>query len=42
MGRIIAERLGITAVNYLDGRIITQESTSENDVHDPSEGQDWN
>ena len=34
--------VGITAVTYLDGRIITQESTNENDVTDPSEGRDWN
>ena len=34
--------VGITAVTYLDERIITQESTNENDVPDPSEGQDWN
>ncbi len=34
--------VGITAVTYLDGRIITQESTNENDVTDPSEGQNWN
>ena len=34
--------VGITGVTYLDGRIITQESTNENDVADPSEGQDWN
>ena len=31
----------ITAITYKDGKIITQESVNEN-VSDPSEGQDWN
>ena len=33
---------GITAITYKDGKIITQESISERNQLDPSEGQDWN
>ena len=32
----------ITAITYLNGKIITQESVGERDQPDPSEGQDWN
>ena len=32
----------ITAITYKDGKIITQESISERNQPDPSEGQDWN
>ena len=32
----------ITAITYLNGKIITQESVGEGDQPDPSEGQDWN
>ena len=31
----------ITAINYKDGKIITQESISERNQPDPSDGQDW-
>ena len=37
-----AFNLGMTAVTYLDGKIITQETVGERDLPDPSEGQDWN
>ena len=33
---------GICTVTYLDGLIITSESTGENHDQDPSERQDWN
>ena len=32
----------ITAITYKDGKIITQESISERNQPDPSDGQDWN
>ena len=32
----------ITAITYKDGKIITQESISERNQPDPSEGQEWN
>ena len=32
----------ITATTYKDGKIVTQESISERNQPDPSEGQDWN
>ena len=38
----LAFNLGMTAVTYLDGKIITQETVAEMDLPDLSEGQDWN
>ena len=32
----------ITAITYKDGKIITQESISESNQPDLSDGQDWN
>lgn len=32
----------ITTITYKDGKIITQESISERNQPDPSDGQDWN
>jgi hypothetical protein len=37
-----AFNVGMTAVKYLDGKIITQETIGERDLPDPSEGEDWN
>ena len=31
-----------TYANYIDGKIITQKTASEELDYDPSEGQDWN